>query len=84
MKVFHNDDDAYEQWVGRMGGYVLTVSSGSPSYMLHDSDCIHLQTGGMDIGLTKKPRRWAQYRRDLVEWVEQETTQKPKLCRTCM
>lgn len=84
MKVFHNDDDVYEQWVYRNGGYVLTISPGGSGYMLHDSECLHLQKDNTGMQLTKKPRRWAKYRRDLVEWVEQEVGQKPKLCRTCM
>jgi len=81
--VFHNDDDAYESWVGRHGGYVLTERSRNGEFMLHDSDCSHLAKDN-DIKLTAKPRRWARYRADLETWVVAETGDKPLLCRTCM
>jgi hypothetical protein len=84
MAVFHNDDDGYEAWVGRYGGYVLTISTGRSGYMLHHSECSHLTKDGPDIQLTKKPRRWARQRRDLFEWVVRETGEHPKLCQNCM
>jgi hypothetical protein len=84
IRVFHNDDKAYEEWVGRNGGYVLTISPGKPGYMLHDSECIHLSSDDRAVHLTKKPRRWARFRRDLIAWTEDEVGERPKLCRTCM
>jgi hypothetical protein len=84
IRIFHNDDDGYEDWVTRHGGYVLTVSPGKPGYMLHDSECMHLARDSTDMHLTRKPRTWARYRRDLVEWTEAEVGERPKLCRSCM
>ena len=43
---FRDDDEAHESWVGRNGGYVLTVSPGEPGFMLHDWECSHLAKTG--------------------------------------
>jgi hypothetical protein len=83
IKIFHHDDDAYESWVGKNGGYVLTLRSGG-AYMLHDSDCMHLGRDTPTLQLTNKPRRWARSRRTLADWAVTETGEKPLLCQTCM
>jgi hypothetical protein len=82
IRVFHYDDQAYEQCVARHGGYVLTVQPRG-EYMLHDSTCLHLGQFRIARTLTRKPRRWASQQRTLVAWTEQETGAKPLLCRTC-
>jgi hypothetical protein len=84
IKVFADDDHAYEEWVGRQGGYVLTERNRRGEYMLHDSGCSHLGKGNEDLNLTRKPRQWAKQRRILVAWTERETGTKPLSCRTCM
>ncbi len=40
-KVFHNDDQAYEQWVAQHGGFVLTAPR-KGEHMLHNAACTHL------------------------------------------
>lgn len=82
IRVFHNNDQAYEEWVALQGGYVLTVRP-QGEYMLHDSTCLHLGQFRIARTLTRKPRRWARQQRTLAAWTEQETGAKPLLCRTC-
>lgn len=78
------EDAAYEEWVGRHGGYVLIERSGkSGEYMLHDSECPHLGLVPGTFSLTRRPRRWARTRGALVDWAEQNGA-KPQLCQTCM
>ena len=84
IKVFHDDDAGYEDWVAQHGGYVLTESPRAPSYMLHDSDCRSLTRDPPSIRLTEKPRRWAARRQTLTEWTEHETGNRPLLCSWCM
>jgi len=84
IRVFHGDDKAYQDWVDRNGGYVLTVRDAG-GYMLHDSECGHLgRDGDLSLQLTKKQRRWAKSRHDLAAWVRQENGTDPLLCRSCM
>ncbi len=82
IRIFHHDDQAYEEWVAQHGGYVLTKRSGG-EYMLHDSECTHLGKDKAALRLTRKPRRWAARRGTLVAWTEQETGLKPQPCGTC-
>jgi hypothetical protein len=79
------DDAAYEEWVGQHGGYVLTQrSSRGGEFMLHDSDCLHLELTSGSFRLTARPRRWAKTRQPLVEWATEHNGSKPLLCQTCM
>ncbi|HZO50866.1 MAG TPA: hypothetical protein VFB26_12030 [Gaiellaceae bacterium] len=82
IATFHDDDDGYEAWVRHTRGYVLTERLGG-TYMLHDSECTHL-TGNGKIRLTRRPRRCARNRQDLVTWTLEATGQRPLLCQSCM
>ena len=83
IRLFHNDDQDYEEWVARHEGYVLTAPRRG-EYMLHDSKCSHLAKDKVALRLTRKPRRWARHQGALVAWTEQATGTKPLLCQTCM
>ncbi len=79
------DDDAYEDWVRRYGGYVLTARGGpAAEYMLHNANCGHLELAAGRWALTARPRRCAESRQPLVEWAKQETAAPPLLCQSCM
>ena len=84
IKCFHNDDQAYKDWMVQHVGYVLTKRSRRAEYMLHKSDCTHLRTDNVDLKLTRKPRRWARQQGSLAAWAEQATGAKPLLCQSCM
>jgi hypothetical protein len=84
IKYFHNDDQAYKDWLAQHGGYVLTKRSRRGEYMLHRSECTHLRTDNVDLKLTRKPRRWSSRQRILVAWAEQATGTKPPLYKSCM
>jgi hypothetical protein len=82
IRVFHNDDHAYDEWVTQHEGYVLTAPR-SGEYMLHDSKCPHLGRDRVARRLTHKPRRWARQPGILIAWTEQATGAKPLVCQTC-
>jgi hypothetical protein len=82
IRLFHNDDQAYEEWVAEHDGYVLTAPRRG-EYMLHDSKCSHLGKDKVALRLTRKPRRWARQQGTLVAWTEQAIGTKPLLCQTC-
>jgi hypothetical protein len=84
IKVFHNDDQGYEDWVARHGGYVLTERARKGEYMLHDAECAHLGRDTTELRLTIKPRRWAKRSSILVAWTTQSTGAKPLFCQSCM
>lgn len=84
IRCFHNDDHAYEVWVGQHVGYVLTRRNRRGEYMLHKSECTHLRTDNVDLKLTRKPRRWARQQGSLVAWAEQAVGARPLLCQSCM
>jgi hypothetical protein len=84
MRIFENDDDGYESWVGRHGGYVLTKTASRPGFMLHESECAHLAKDNPGMRLTAKPRRWSGSRGVLADWTAQKTGERPLLCQTCM
>ncbi len=79
------DDTAYEAWVQKHGGYVLTERSPKEEgYMLHTADCTHLGLTTGRWSLTGRPRRCSTMRRPLVDWAERESGTKPVLCQSCM
>jgi hypothetical protein len=83
IRVFHNDDAAYERFVEQFGGYVLTERQ-SGGYMLHEAECGHLgRDGDVTLSLTKRPRRWARNKRLLIDWAA-EQGDRPQLCQSCM
>jgi hypothetical protein len=82
IRVFHNDDQAYDEWVAQHEGYILTAPRPG-EYMLHDSKCPHLGRDRVARRLTRKPRRWASQQGTLVAWTEQAIGSKPLLCQTC-
>ena len=82
VRLFHNDDEAYEDWVVQHEGYVLTAPR-QGEYMLHDSKCSHLGRDDVALRLTRKPRRWAAQTGTLVAWTEQATGAKPLFCQSC-
>ena len=81
IMLFHNDDQAYDEWVAQHEGYVLTTPR-SGEYMLHDSKCFHLGRSKAAPRLTRKPRRCARHQETLVAWA-QRAGSKPQLCPTC-
>lgn len=76
------DDAAYESCV-RKGGHVL-VERKPFEFMLHETDCSHLQLTPGRWQLTERPRRWHQQSRVLAEWAVAHTGTKPRRCATCM
>ena len=58
IKIFHNDDPGYDQWVAQHGGYVLTAPRRA-EYMLCEPKCPHLGRDQVAWRLTRKPRRQA-------------------------
>ena len=86
IKLFHNQDDEYNQWVGSHGGYVLTPKTRGGGFSLHAADCYHLgpyrKPGAMT---TRKPRRWAASAHSLRKWVREEGGgEEPWECLACM
>jgi hypothetical protein len=85
IKVFHNDDQAYEDWVARHGGSVLTARARKSEYMLRDAECGHLgRDNDSELRLTFKPRRWAKRSSSVVAWTMEATSAKPLFCQSCM
>ena len=82
VKLFLNEDEAYEEWVAQHEGFVLTAPRRG-EYMLHDSKCSHLGRDNPALRLTRKPRRWARQKEILVAWTEQAIGSKPLLCQSC-
>jgi hypothetical protein len=82
IEVFENDDARYKEWVATNWGYVL-IQRAPAEYMLHESDCGHLSAIAGD-NLTRKPRRWAPIKYELIDWCEAETGGAPLLCSDCM
>lgn len=83
IRVFHDDDEGYKEWMAQWRGFVLTRPR-KGEHMLHIADCIHLRTANSALRLTRKPRRWSSCQEPLVAWAEQETGARPMLCRSCM
>jgi hypothetical protein len=84
IKLFHNQDAEYEDWVAQHGGYVLTDYSRGPGFSLHTADCYHLGPYMDESKTTKKPRRWAASAHPLREWAQQQTGERPTDCPACM
>lgn len=82
IRTFHDDDEAYEEWVRSNSGYVLTERPRG-EHMLHHSECTHL-TGDGTIRLTRRPRRCAKSRQALVAWAVEVTGRPPLRCQSCM
>jgi len=82
IMLFHNEDEAYEEWLTQHEGFVLTVPRRG-EYMLHVSKCSHLGKDKVALRLTRRPRRWAGNKETLVAWTEQATGSKPLLCQSC-
>jgi len=59
------DDSAYEDWVGRHGGYVLAQRK--DGFMLHEASCGHLDLIPGKFSLTARARRWSTNQKPLVE-----------------
>ena len=82
IRLFHEDDQAYKEWVAGHGGFILTTPR-KGEYMLHAASCTHLRSKDPRRRLTRKPRRWSQHQRPLVTWAELETGVGPPLCSSC-
>ena len=81
IRLFENDDVAYQEWVDSNWGYML-IQRGPGEYMLHMSECSHLGGFG-EVQLTAKPRRWAPLKYDLIDWCRGATGAEPLECTTC-
>ncbi len=77
----YGDDAAYEEHVSSRRGYVL-VDRGGGSFMLHISECSHLQLTAGSFALDR-PRRWSNRRQALTEWTIDETGVGPIQCQSC-
>jgi len=82
IKTFRDDDNGYQTWVQRHGGYVLTQRS-KGAYMLHHWECTHLGKDKSYRSITRKPRRCGD-RRALVAWTQRSTGHQPQHCQTCL
>jgi hypothetical protein len=82
IRLFHNDDQAYDDWMAQHEGYVLT-NPRRGEYWLHDSECAALGNFRDRRSMTRKPRRWANQRRTLMEWTERETGAGAHICTRC-
>lgn len=82
--TFADDDAGYEAWIDRNGGYVLR-SPRTNAFILHDSECRHLQRDGdVTLVLTRQPRHCSRSRQALAAWAKSQTGEAPLLCRSCM
>jgi len=78
------EEDAYERWVRRRGGYVLTErEEDAASFMLHDAECSHLGISDDESFRFSGPRRCSELSRPLREWAEGETGMDPLKCQSC-
>ena len=76
------DEEAFEDWVARHGGYV--IAQRKDGFMLHEASCGHLGLIPGKFSLTTRPRRWSQTEKPLVDWTEKNTGKAPLRCRSCM
>jgi len=76
--------DVAGYWVScvRKGGCVL-VERKAGDFMLHESDCAHLQVTLGQWQLTDRPRAWHRQSRVLREWAAAQTGTKPNRCADC-
>ena len=82
IEAFNTGDEAaYERWVRRNDGYVLTERpEDAARFMLHEAGCSHLDLSNVQLS---GPRRCARLSRPLREWANAETGMEPLRCRTC-
>ena len=83
MQTFVRGDDVVYESCVRRGGYVL-VERKAGDFMLHESECTHLQLTPGRWKLTDRPRRWHRQSRVLAEWTVAQTGTQPRRCADCM
>ena len=85
IKLFHNQEADYVDWVAQHGGYILTKYTRGDGFSLHAADCYHLGPYATDDPkATKKPRRWSASAQPLRDWTRDETGEDPHDCAACM